>query len=162
MCPSYTEERGAGFVLTSGTFLTLSGRLQSRWGFAVPWFLLLCLGMSSLASANPDSSEASSAELLGAVQADAVESDEDAEEPLSYAGVEEVTVTARRREERLQETPVSVTAFDASALLNDCDMKRNWSTERPSSVPTRALRNTATRMPEAFSRSCFTCKRVSR
>src|ERR1700724_3300151 len=32
------------------------------------------------------------------------------------AGLEEITVTAQRREERLQDTPISITAFGATAI----------------------------------------------
>ena len=113
------KARGAGYVLTSGGFFTgaacgirTGGRRVLVGALATFWVL------PSLVSADPERDGASDQEILGAVQAEAVDSAEEAEEPLSYAGVEEVTVTARRREERLQETPVSVTAFDASALAS--------------------------------------------
>ena len=46
--------------------------------------------------------------------------------------------------------------LDAVLLVSDGDMKRNCNTLRPRRVPTSALKKTATRMPERFSRSCFT------
>jgi iron complex outermembrane receptor protein len=39
-----------------------------------------------------------------------------AEAPDWTSGIEEITVTARRREENIQETPISITAFSESAL----------------------------------------------
>jgi iron complex outermembrane receptor protein len=39
-----------------------------------------------------------------------------AETPEWTSGIEEITVTARRREENIQETPISITAFSESAL----------------------------------------------
>ena len=73
-------------------------------------------GLSRAALAQEDPTpDVLSREEGASVQATVPDEDK-AEEAFSYAGIEEVTVTARRREERLQETPVSVTAFDASAI----------------------------------------------
>ncbi|HVK82383.1 MAG TPA: TonB-dependent receptor, partial [Verrucomicrobiae bacterium] len=52
--------------------------------------------------------------LLGAVSAFAITTNAAAQE--TSGGLEEIVVTARRTEERLQETPVSVTAFSASTM----------------------------------------------
>lgn len=52
--------------------------------------------------------------LLGAVSALAIAADAAAQEASS--GLEEIVVTARRTEERLQDTPVSVTAFSANTM----------------------------------------------
>ena len=52
-----------------------------------------------------------------------------ATDPADSAGIEEIVVTATRREERLQDVPVSVTAFsqekiDAAGLKNIDDVAR--------------------------------------
>jgi iron complex outermembrane receptor protein len=39
-------------------------------------------------------------------------------DPEPWAGIEEITVTARRREEALQETPISITAFSEQGLFD--------------------------------------------
>ncbi|MAI27256.1 MAG: hypothetical protein CMN75_14605 [Spirochaeta sp.] len=106
--------------MISGLFLTVAFGTGWRQSRGIPCFLLvfLLVVVPQFVAANPTEPDSENSELLGAAQAEAVESEQESEEPLSYAGVEEVTVTARRREERLQETPVSVTAFDASALAS--------------------------------------------
>ena len=100
--------------MISGLFLTVAFGTGWRQSRGIPCFLLvfLLVVVPQFVAANPTEPDSENSELLGAAQAEAVESEQESEEPLSYAGVEEVTVTARRREERLQETPVSVTAFD--------------------------------------------------
>ena len=52
----------------------------------------------------------------GAMAQNTTKEDEVAEEPENTAELSEVTVTARRREETLQEVPVAVTAFTETAL----------------------------------------------
>ncbi|MEE3327010.1 MAG: TonB-dependent receptor plug domain-containing protein, partial [Myxococcota bacterium] len=82
--------------------------------------LLLCLfllpGLSQSASAEEEGAPGVLSRDQGEPAQSQIPDEEESEEAFSYAGIEEVTVTARRREERLQETPVSVTAFDASAI----------------------------------------------
>ncbi|MFZ5609840.1 MAG: TonB-dependent receptor [Pseudomonadota bacterium] len=47
---------------------------------------------------------------------DAMQAPGDSVGPRDFVGIEEITVTARRREERLQETPIAISAFSGSEL----------------------------------------------
>jgi len=57
-----------------------------------------------------------SASLLASTVAFAQQSDRPADAETSATGIQDIVVTARRTEERLQTTPVAVTAIDSSAL----------------------------------------------
>jgi iron complex outermembrane receptor protein len=102
-----------------------------------------CLGAATLAltmailpvqtRADESTADASNA---GAPAPD--KSDKKAEKPRQQVGIEEITVTARKREENLQSTPVAISAFSETDL-KDQDIRRL--NEITASVPTLQFDN---------------------
>jgi iron complex outermembrane recepter protein len=74
----------------------------------------IAVGLPGAAWAQPEPAPAQPADPTGAIQTPAPE----AEAQPQRAGVEDIVVTARRTEERLQDVPVAVSAFNEQTMTN--------------------------------------------
>ena len=92
---------------------TTGARVRAFRIFPPALFAALLLGLA----APEASAQASGAEEAAATQTESEEISQPVREsPAMLERVEEITVTARKREESLQDTPVSVVAFGADDL----------------------------------------------